>query len=73
MWRVRAIAWRRNFTDPGTAGAGFLAPVVGMMVDHLGWLATLASGSVFALVGAGLWLLVRIEPGSGRRDVKEGA
>ena len=59
--------------NTGGNAAGFLAPVVGMMVDHLGWLATLASGSVFALVGAGLWLLVRIEPGSGRRDLKEGA
>jgi hypothetical protein len=32
------------------------------MVDHFGWLATLASGSVFALIGAALWLMVRIGP-----------
>jgi hypothetical protein len=32
------------------------------MLDHLGWLATLASGSVFAVIGAALWLLIRIRP-----------
>jgi MFS transporter, ACS family, glucarate transporter len=40
--------------------AGFLAPVVGMMLDRFGWLPTLASGSVFAVVGAMLWLFVRV-------------
>lgn len=49
--------------NTGGNAAGFFAPVVGLMVDHLGWIATLASGSVFALVGAALWLMVRIEPG----------
>jgi MFS transporter, ACS family, glucarate transporter len=44
--------------NTGGNAAGFLAPVVGMLVDHWGWLATLASGSFFALVGAALWLLV---------------
>jgi ACS family glucarate transporter-like MFS transporter len=53
--------------NTGGNAAGLLAPVVGLMVDHLGWIATLASGSVFALVGAGLWLVVRIEPESGDR------
>lgn len=48
--------------NTGGNAAGFLAPVVGLMVDHLGWLATLASGSVFALIGAALWLLIRIRP-----------
>lgn len=47
--------------NTGGNAAGFLAPAVGMMVDHLGWLTTLASGSIFALIGAGLWLLVRVE------------
>jgi MFS transporter, ACS family, glucarate transporter len=42
--------------------AGFLAPLVGLMVDHLGWFPTIASGSVFALVGAALWLMVRAGP-----------
>jgi len=46
--------------NTGGNAAGFLAPVVGLMVDHLGWLATLASGSIFALIGAALWLLIRI-------------
>jgi ACS family glucarate transporter-like MFS transporter len=48
--------------NTGGNAAGFLAPVVGLMVDHFGWLATLASGSVFALIGAALWLMVRIGP-----------
>ncbi len=39
---------------------GFLAPVVGLMIDQAGWLATLMSGSFFALLGAGLWMLVRL-------------
>lgn len=43
---------------------GFLAPLVGLMVDALGWHATLASGSVFALAGAGLWLFVGRGPGN---------
>ena len=42
--------------------AGFLAPVVGLMVDRLGWMPTLASGSVFAVIGALLWLFVRVRP-----------
>ncbi len=37
---------------------GLLAPVIGMMIDHLGWLPTLASGSIFALIGAALWLFI---------------
>ena len=39
---------------------GFLAPLIGLMIDHAGWLATVASGSVFALIGAALWLRVRL-------------
>jgi ACS family glucarate transporter-like MFS transporter len=48
--------------NTGGNAAGFLAPVVGLMVDHLGWLPTLASGSVFAVIGAALWLLIRVRP-----------
>jgi len=29
-----------------------------MMVDQFGWLATLASGSAFALVGVVMWLFI---------------
>lgn len=47
--------------NTGGNAAGFLAPVVGLMVDHWGWLATLASGSLFALAGAALWLLVDVQ------------
>jgi fucose permease len=46
--------------NTGGNAAGFLAPLVGIMLDHLGWVATLASGSLFALVSAGLWFLVRV-------------
>ena len=45
---------------------GFLAPLVGLMVDRFGWQATLASGSLFALTGAALWLFV------GRNDPRQG-
>jgi MFS transporter, ACS family, glucarate transporter len=47
--------------NTGGNAAGFLAPAVGLLVDRAGWPMTLASGSVFALVGAGLWLFVRVE------------
>jgi hypothetical protein len=45
---------------------GVLAPLVGMMIDYAGWVPTIASGSVFAIVGAGLWLFVRLEGTGGK-------
>lgn len=42
--------------------AGFLAPVVGLIVDRLGWWPALATGSAFALIGAALWLLIGTAP-----------
>jgi predicted MFS family arabinose efflux permease len=50
--------------------AGFLAPVVGLVVDRLGWWSALATGSAFAVLGAALWLFVgtgwaRAEQGRG--------
>ena len=45
---------------------GLLAPLVGFAIDRAGWVPTLASGSVFALVGAGLWLFVRLEGTGGK-------
>jgi hypothetical protein len=36
------------------------------MIDHAGWVPTIASGSAFALLGAGLWLLIRLEGTGGR-------
>src|SRR4030095_2751804 len=44
--------------NTGGNAPGLLAPVIGMVIDQLGWLPTLASGSVFALLGATLWLLI---------------
>jgi predicted MFS family arabinose efflux permease len=44
--------------NTGGNAPGFLAPVIGMAIDHLGWLATLASGSAFALLGATLWMFI---------------
>ena len=38
-----------------------LAPLIGLMIDRAGWLPTIASGSVFAVIGAGLWLFVRLK------------
>ncbi|MFZ2508861.1 MAG: MFS transporter [Steroidobacteraceae bacterium] len=48
-------------TNTGGNAAGFLAPVVGIMLDRFGWLPTLASGSLFAIVGAALWLFIDVE------------
>jgi sugar phosphate permease len=45
--------------------AGFLAPVVGLVLDRFGWIPTLATGSVFALVAAVLWLFVRAQSTTG--------
>jgi MFS transporter, ACS family, glucarate transporter len=50
--------------NTGGNAAGFLAPVVGLMVDQLGWIATLASGSMFAIVGVVLWVFIRVQPGA---------
>jgi predicted MFS family arabinose efflux permease len=44
---------------------GLLAPLFGFAVDHVGWVPTIASGSVFALVGAVLWLFVRLKGAPG--------
>jgi MFS family permease len=38
-----------------------LAPLIGLMIERLGWLPTIASGSVFAVIGAGLWMFVRLK------------
>ena len=45
---------------------GLLAPLVGFAIDRVGWVPTIASGSVFALVGASLWLFVRLEGTGGK-------
>lgn len=50
-------------TNTGGNAAGFFAPVIGLMVDHTGWLATLAGGAAFAVAGAVLWLFIQVEPG----------
>jgi ACS family glucarate transporter-like MFS transporter len=47
--------------NTGGNAAGFLAPAVGLMVDHAGWLWTFASGSAFAVLGAALWLFIDVE------------
>lgn len=46
--------------NTGGNAAGLLAPVIGILLDHFGWISTLASGSIFALIGAGLWMLIRL-------------
>jgi ACS family glucarate transporter-like MFS transporter len=40
---------------------GVLAPAMGWMVDHFGWLIAFASGSFFAMLAAVLWLFVRFD------------
>jgi len=39
---------------------GLLAPFVGFLVDKAGWLTAFASGTVFALLGALLWMFVKL-------------
>jgi ACS family glucarate transporter-like MFS transporter len=51
----------------GGTSPGLLAPVIGLMIDRFGWVPTIASGSAFALLGASLWLLVRLEGTGGAR------
>jgi ACS family glucarate transporter-like MFS transporter len=48
--------------------AGFLAPVVGLILDRFGWIPTLATGSVFAVVAAVLWLFVRAQSKAPERE-----
>jgi ACS family glucarate transporter-like MFS transporter len=45
---------------------GFLAPFIGWLVDHAGWLPTLAAGSAMAVLGAVLWLFIDVERRGGR-------
>ena len=54
--------------NTGGNAAGFLAPVIGIMLDHYGWLPTLASGSAFAVAGASLWLFIDV---TSRRRVRK--
>jgi ACS family glucarate transporter-like MFS transporter len=51
----------------GGTTPGLMAPLLGFSIDHAGWVPTLASGSIFALVGAGLWLFVRLRGAEGAR------
>jgi ACS family glucarate transporter-like MFS transporter len=41
--------------------AGFLAPVIGFTIDRAGWSTAFALGSAFAVLGALLWLCIRLE------------
>ena len=42
--------------------AGFLAPVMGWVVDRFGWWPAFVVGSGFAVMAAVLWLFVRVQP-----------
>lgn len=57
----RHAATAYGVVNTGGNLAGFLAPVVGLIVDRLGWWSALATGSGFALLGAVLWLFVRAD------------
>lgn len=48
--------------------AGFLAPVIGLTIDRAGWGAAFGLGSAFAVLGALLWLGVRLEGPAVRAD-----
>jgi hypothetical protein len=47
---------------------GFLAPLIGWMIDTVGWLPTLACGSLMAVLAAVLWLLVDVSRGPPRSE-----
>jgi nitrate/nitrite transporter NarK len=42
----------------GNLAGGVVALVVPLVVDRFGWPAALATASAFALVAAGLWLVI---------------
>ena len=39
---------------------GMLAPFVGFLIDQAGWVTAFASGAIFALAGAILWIFIRL-------------
>ena len=45
----------------GNLGGVIVTPMIPLLVDRFGWLAALSTGSLFALVGAALWLLIRVD------------
>jgi len=45
----------------GNLGGVISAPLIPVLVGHFGWLVALSTGSVFALLGALLWLWVRVD------------
>ena len=47
--------------NTGGNGPGLLAPIIGLMIDHLGWLPTIASGSLFAVLAVALWMMIRLQ------------
>jgi ACS family glucarate transporter-like MFS transporter len=50
-----------GFMNTGGNLPGLLAPAIGLAVDHLGWVPTIGSGSVFAVLGAALWMMVKLQ------------
>jgi hypothetical protein len=45
----------------GNVAGGIGALLVPITAEAFGWVAALATGSVFALIGVGLWLFVRAD------------
>jgi fucose permease len=68
-WSAATFAGRKRTSaasgvmNTGGNLPGFLAPLIGWLIDHVGWMPTLAGGSLMALVGAGLWLLIDVSRG----------
>jgi ACS family glucarate transporter-like MFS transporter len=59
------VGGAHTFTASGVVNTGgnlpgFLAPLVGWMIDHVGWINTFGAGSVLALAGAALWLAIDV-------------
>jgi ACS family glucarate transporter-like MFS transporter len=49
---------------------GFLAPLIGWTIDHMGWLPTFAGGSAMAIVGAVLWLFIDVTRRPSAKEVR---
>jgi len=59
----------------GNVAGGIGALLVPIMAEAFGWITALATGSIFAMIGVGLWLFIRAEKpmttGSGMRAVDD--
>jgi ACS family glucarate transporter-like MFS transporter len=59
---VSGWAFPNGLTNTGlTLGAAATAPLIAWLMQTLGWVPALATGSVFAMIGVGLWFFIRAD------------